>query len=115
MNWKFWKKDAGANPGKNKKLAKPKEPPQAVGRKLVVDLKLDPDEAWALRYVCRPSDKDPDIRDFRLYDPVKASQAGLFVKDWHSLDDQADLILFEGRHDRGGWNVDIWPGTGSPN
>jgi hypothetical protein len=109
MNWKFWKRDAAAKPLRQKRLARPKEPPQAVGRKLVVDLKLDPDEAWALRHVSRPSKTDPDVRDFRLYDPLKASQTGLHVKDWYSLDDQTDLILFEGRIDTGGWHVDIWP------
>ena len=113
MNWKFWKKDAAADSLSKRKLAKPKEPPQAVGRKLVVDLKLDPDEAWALRYVSRPSENNPEFQDFRLYDPVKVSQTGLLVKDWHSLDEKVDLILFEGRHDKGCWHVEVWPIQGS--
>ena len=109
MNWKFWKKESVADTGKAGKLSKPKDPPQAVGRKLVVELKIDPDEAWELRYVKRPSEANPGILDFRLYDPAQASQAGLFVKDWHSLDDHTDLILYEGHHDRSCTDVSVWP------
>ena len=102
MNWKFWKSKGSETPETNrpKKLKKPRELPDAVGRKLVVDLKLDPDEAWALRYVSRPSESQADLHDFRLFHPYEATQAGLVVKDWHSLDESPELILYEGLYNK---------------
>jgi len=102
MDWKFWKKQSSQNPSKtsSKKLRKPRELPDAIGRKLVVDLKMDPDEAWALRYVSRPSESQPDIQDFRLFHPNDAAHAGLVVKDWYSLDGSPDLILYEGQYNK---------------
>jgi hypothetical protein len=107
MNWKFWKKNGGGDAAKPIKRSKPKELPQAVGRKLIVDLQIDPDEAWSLRYVGRPSEGKTGIQDFRLYDPAKAARAGLLVKDWHSLDDHPDSILYEGQYDKSGTVVDL--------
>lgn len=107
MNWKFWKKEGVENAAKAKKNAKPKELPQAVGRKLIVDLQIDPDEAWSLRYVGRPSEVNTGIQDFRLYDPAKAARVDLLVKEWHSLDDHPDLILYEGQYDKSGMVVDL--------
>ena len=100
MNWKFWKKEGAGNAAKVQRRARPKELPQAVGRKLIVDLQIDPDEAWSLRYVGHPLEAQTGIQDFRVYDPAKAAGAGLLVKDWHSLDDQPDLILYEGQYDK---------------
>jgi hypothetical protein len=108
MNWKFWKKGSSEEPvEKVQKYPKPKELPEAVGRKLVVSLKIDPDEAWALRYVSRPSESKPGIQDFRLFAPNKTAKAGLVVKDWSSLDDHPDLILFEGHYDRSSKTVEF--------
>jgi hypothetical protein len=110
MKWTFWKKGQPLTTARAGKLPKPKELPNAVGRKLVVGLQMDPDEAWSLRYVSRPSKNQPDMREFRLFDPAASAQAGLRVKDWHSLDDHSDLILYEGCHDRYGANLDLRPG-----
>jgi hypothetical protein len=107
MNWKFWKKGSDGDAPKAKRFTKPKELPELVGRKLVVDLQIDPDEAWSLRYVSRPSESKSSTQDFRLFDPQKAAQAGLVVKDWSSLDDRPDLILFEGLYDRSSMTVDL--------
>lgn len=100
MNWKFWKKNGAESSATPQKLSKPKELPDAVGRKLVVGLQIDPDEAWALRYVSRPSESKPGIQDFRLFKPEQAARANIVVKDWNSLDDHPDLIMYEGKFDR---------------
>jgi hypothetical protein len=109
MNWKFWEKSGAENSAKVKKLNKPKELPEAVGRKLVVGLQIDPDEAWSLRYVGRPSETKPGIQDFRLFNPEHAHLARLTVKDWTSLDDHQELILYEGQFDRSTKLVELWP------
>ena len=113
MNWKFWKKGSSKEPEKAKKYPKPKELPEAVGRKLVVNLKVDPDEAWSLRYVSRPSEIKPGGQDFRLFAPNKTAKAGLFVRDWSSLDDNPDLILYEGHFNRSSKTVELWDTTKS--
>ena len=109
MNWKFWQKKGGGDSEKApiKKLAKPSELPNAVGRKMVVGMQLDPDEVWALKYVSRPSDGQAGIHDFRLFHPNEAAQAGLAVKDWYSLDDHPHLILYEGRYGKHDQSVEI--------
>ena len=110
MNWKFWKKTpdrAGVAGGKIARSAKPKDLPEAVGRKMVVAMKLDPDMVWALKYVSRPKEGNDSIREFRIFDPGKALSAGLSVKEWSSLDDRSELILYSGYYDKGTANIDF--------
>ncbi len=80
------------------KLPGPKEIPELVGRYMVVEEKKDPDWVWKLKSVLRPAGK----KSFycRVYDDYKASQAGLKVKDWTSLDKNPELILWEGYFDK---------------
>jgi hypothetical protein len=113
MNWKFWKKtsDQAGGPGsKIPRSARPKELPEAVGRKMVAAMKLDPDMVWALKYVSRPKEGNGNIREFRIFDPVKTLNAGLSVKEWSSLDDRSDLILYSGFYDKGAVSIDIRQG-----
>ena len=82
MNWKFWKKTSdrtGGTGGKISRSARSKDLPEAVGRKMVVAMKLDPDMVWTLKYVCRPKEGDGNIREFRIFSPDKALQTGLSV------------------------------------
>jgi hypothetical protein len=67
---------------------------------MVVGMQLDPDEVWALKYISRPSESQPGVQDFRIFSPQGAVQAGLVVKDWHSLDDHPDLILYAGHYSK---------------
>ena len=109
MNWKFWKKESiDAAPGANgPKLAKPKEVPEPVGRKMVTGMKLDPDLVWSLKYVSRPMGDRRNASEFRIYNPDTALQKGIAVKNWTSLDDLPDLILYSGSYDKGSNSIDI--------
>ena len=110
MNWKFWKKTSfrtGGTAGKISRSARPKDLPEAVGRKMVVAMKLDPDMVWALKYVSRPKEGNGNIREFRIFDPDKALQAGLSVKEWSSFDDRSELIMYSGYYDTGTVSIDI--------
>ncbi len=111
MNWKFWKKNGATDieTTRAKKLGKPKELPQAVGRKMVVGLQVDPDTVWALKYVSRPLNNQSHIHEFRLFHPGQANREGFAVKDWNSLDASPDLILYEGCYDKNEETVDLWP------
>ena len=109
MNWKFWKKEspnetAGAI---GPKLAKPKEVPEPVGRKMVTGLKLDPDLVWSLKYVSRPVGERRNASEFRIFNPETAHQKGIAVKNWTSLDDLPDLILYSGFYDKGANSIEI--------
>jgi hypothetical protein len=109
MNWKFWEKEAkrdGAAPS-GPKLAKPKELPDAVGRKMVTGLKLDPDLVWSLKYVSRPLGEKRNAREFRIFNPETAHQKGVTVKNWTTLDDLPDLILYSGHFDKSAGSVEI--------
>jgi hypothetical protein len=94
MSWNFWQKNNVAKEGAG--LPKPKDLPEAVGRYLVVDLKLDPDYVWALKAALRPHEENRDIRDFRIFSPAKADAAGVTVRNYKTLDEHPALILFEG-------------------
>jgi len=109
MNWKFWEKEAKRDSvaSTGPKLAKPKELPDAVGRKMVTGMKLDPDLVWSLKYVSRPMVENRNASEFRIFNPETAHQKGVAVKNWTSLDDLPDLILYSGCFDKSADSVEI--------
>lgn len=109
MNWKFWKKQApdGSGGAQAIKLEKPRELPEPVGRKMVVDLKLDPDFVWSLKCVSRPVEGRPKAKEIRIYNPVKANQVGVVVKNWTSFDDRPELVMYTGYYDKASGRVDF--------
>ncbi|BBO70341.1 hypothetical protein DSCA_42710 [Desulfosarcina alkanivorans] len=109
MNWKFWKKEARdtAVAVKRPKLPRPRDLPEEVGRKMVVAMKLDPDLVWSLKYVSRPMELHRSASEFRIYDPATAHHKGLVVKNWISLDDFPDMVLYTGNYDKSTSTVDI--------
>lgn len=90
MNWKFWAK----------RPAKPKLIPEAIGKKMVVELKFDPDEVWTLKYISRPIDDKNNVIEFRLFNPGEAERVGVDIKDWTSLDDRPELVQYSGYYDK---------------
>ena len=94
MNWKFWQKGENGTSGGG--LPKPKDLPEAVGRHLVVDLNLDPDLVWSLKAVLSPREESRDMADIRVFNPGKADAAGVTVRNYTTLDDHPQLILYEG-------------------
>ncbi len=88
MNWKFWKKSGPAT------LSKPKELSSDLGKYLVVNLGYDPDWVWQLKVVMNLPKEGSS--DFRIFDPTMAAMQGVTVKDYTSLDEQKNLVLFDG-------------------
>lgn len=88
MNWKFWKK-SGTAP-----LAKPKDLSSDLGKYLVVNLEYDPDWVWQLKVVMDLPKEG--MSDFRIFDPAMAAMQGITVKDYPSLDEHKNLVLFDG-------------------
>ena len=99
MNWKFWHKEqASANSTGTKeiKLAKPKDLPDRVGMHMVTQLKEDPDWVWNLKCVMRPKADEKQAIEVRIFNPADAIRQGAVIKNFNSLDDHPDLILFFG-------------------
>jgi hypothetical protein len=94
----FWKRKE-TKPGEVE-LPGPKGIPDLAGRYMVVEEKKDPNWVWRLKGVVRPAGKE---RAFycRVFDEAQVAQAGVKVKDWTSLDERPDLILWEGYFDKG--------------
>lgn len=90
----FW------NLGKAKEgeLPRPKDIPRLVGSHMVVEGKKNPDWVWKLKGVLLPTEKKKAFY-CRVFSETQATQAGVNVKDWNSLDAHSDLILWEGYFD----------------
>jgi hypothetical protein len=102
MSWNFWKKrpeTVELSNEKEEKLSKPQDIPEAVGRSLVVDLGKDPDWVWRLRSVVRRQ-AEKYRYDVRVFDEMQAGARGVRVRDYTTLDEHPDLILFEGWYDK---------------
>ena len=110
MSWKFWKKETEETP-KKAKLPGPKELPDAVGRKLVVDLGMDPDWTWSLKALIRRRENEKNIRDFRIFDPGKSLATGISVKNFDSLDGHQEQILFAGWYNTETGEIQITQGS----
>jgi hypothetical protein len=103
MGWKFWEKnrsDENQRVERSPKLPRVKELPNEVGRHLVVAKGYEPDWVWALRCAVRPIENSKNRLEIRVFSPEAASQRGVAVKNYTSLDDCPDLILFAGWYDK---------------
>jgi hypothetical protein len=110
MKWRFWKKETEkgeSSKAKGQKLPKPKDIPEAVGRYLVVELGQNPDWVWLLKSVIRPRQEEKNLYDVRVFDEGKAAQKSVTVKDYMSLDEHPELILYEGWFDKKSMDVHI--------
>jgi hypothetical protein len=110
MEWKFWGKKAGGSE-KAPKLSGPKDLPDAVGRRLVVDMELDPDWVWSLKAVVRRREDTRNVREVRVFDPTRALAAGVRVKNFDSLDENPGQILYDGWYNTDTGEVALAPGS----
>ncbi len=92
----FWKRDK--TNGGELHLPGPKSMPSSVGRHLVLEEKKDPNWVWNLKGVLRPTEKKKAFY-CRIFNEAQTMKAGIKVKDWTSLDDHRDLIIWEGYYD----------------
>ena len=90
----FWKKDKNALPG-------PKGVPSPVGRDIVTKLWGDPEQVWKrFKAVIRPKEGEKDIFEVRVFDGAQASAGNVSVKDYNSLNEHPELILYEGWYNK---------------
>ena len=95
----FKKKNASNGSDGVVKLAKPKELPSQIGRHMVVEMQLDPDWVWNLKYVSYPDKNNSKSFKFRIFSEQTAHDRGVSVSNFTSLDDHQDIILFDGFYD----------------
>ena len=87
-------------------MPKPKDLPDRIGIHLVTQLRSDPDWVWTLQGAVRPT-KQKHYFEIRIFDPEEAFLSDVIVRDFDSLEDFPELILFEGYFNKNtGW-VDI--------
>jgi hypothetical protein len=89
----FWKKNESGLPG-------PKEIPNTVYRDIVTKLGGDPDKTSALKAVIRPREGEKDTFEVRVFDKDHATSLKIAVKDYHSLTEHPELILYEGWYNK---------------
>ncbi|RJR48558.1 MAG: hypothetical protein C4576_08010 [Desulfobacteraceae bacterium] len=95
MSWKFWTKGA-SGAGEARKLPGPQGMPNQVGRDLVVNKGENPDWVWGLKCVTSRNGGEDDRYFFRIFDEEDASKSGIAVRNYATLDQSPELILFEG-------------------
>ena len=107
MKWKFWegKTETGQSRPEMPKLPGPKDIPESVGRYLVVELKKNPDWVWNLKAAIRPRTDGKERYDVRVFD--RAAQAKVTIKDYTSLDEHPEVILYEGWFNKKSMDVHI--------
>ena len=105
----FREKRRAEEPSKSKveELPGPKGIPALVGRYLIRQMKKDPDWVWKLKGVVRPRLEGKHAFDFRVFDEAQAVAKKVTIKDYDSLNEHPDLILYQGRFDKKSGEVQI--------
>jgi len=93
----FWGKKSAKE---EVKLSGPKEIPGLVQNYLVAERKMDPDLVKLLRAVQRKSTTGATF-EIRVFDESEMKAKKVQVKDYSSLDESPDLIIYEGFFDEG--------------
>jgi hypothetical protein len=98
----FWGKKAAKE---ERKLQGRKEIPEVVQKFLVTEKKMDPDLVKLLRAVERKN--TTSMTSIRIFDESEAMAKKVEVKDYGSLDDRLDIIIYEGSFDGGAKQVHL--------
>jgi len=89
MFW-FWNKDS-----RQQKMQSPKRIPSPVAHYLV-DQQKDPYWVWNLWAVMRPKGEDKHTFEYRVFDKEQALSLRIVVKNYDTLTEHPELILYEG-------------------
>ena len=96
----LWKKSESGLPG-------PKDIPKVVGRDIVTRLKGDPDRTWKdYKAVIRPKEGYKNTFEVKVFDEVQAASKKIAVKNYNSLTEHPELILYEGWFNKN-WEAEI--------
>ena len=108
MVWALLKRYMGSRSNETgNRLPKPKPMTQAVGKELIVALHQDPDWVWKLKIAELRRENDKNLVDMRVFDPAQAAEKKLHILNYGSLDNLAEIILFEGVYDRKNYSAQM--------
>jgi len=112
----FWKSKEAENTKAGKvsepavkatKLHGPTSIPGLVATYLTTEMKEEPNWVNHLMMVMLPNHHGTEAFDIRIFDPEEASAKKVKVKDYTSLDQHPDLILYEGWFDKESKHVEL--------
>jgi len=101
----FWNKKPGKD--ETEKLSGPRPIPKLVQNYLVSKSNMDPNFVELLNAVVRKKPNGGAAFDIRVFDDSEASVKQVQVKDYSSLDERPDLIIYEGWFDEGSKQVNL--------
>ena len=93
--------------GKVEKLTGPRSIPGIVGKYLTAEYKMDANLVQILKSVVRRRPQAERSFDYRIFDQSEAEASEIQIKDFISLDEHPDLILYEGWFDEETKHVEI--------
>jgi len=103
----FWGKKAVKEEGKGEKLPGPQAIPGLVQKHLVAEWKMDPGLVQLLKAVVLKSATQETGLNIRVFDDTEALGKKVQVKDYTSLDERPDLIIYDGWFDEGSKQVKL--------
>ena len=80
--------------------------PQAVGIYLIVNLGMDPRWVWSLKAITLKT-KYPNVFKVRVYSEAAVVKMNFKIKNYSSLSERPEFILFEGKFNKETFQVDI--------
>jgi len=112
MFWRKKKEEAAPAEGKGaaekvEKLPGPKMLPEIVGNHIIKNMEKDSGWTWRLSAVMRPRAGGGKAFDVRIFATYEAAGRNIKVKDYTTLDEHPELILFEGWFDKDAKKVEL--------
>lgn len=84
---------------RKERLSGPREIPWIVQNYLVTEKKMDPEIAKLLKALVYKSSSGEKVNNIRIFDEADAVAKKVLVKDYTTLDQHPDLIIYEGTFD----------------
>jgi hypothetical protein len=104
----FWKKkssDQGTKAVEVEKEARPRDVPGLVQKYLISEKKVDPEFAPLFKAVIRHNGTTGQY--IRIYDESDAAARKIQIKNYASLDEKPEMIIWEGLYDEGTKKVEL--------
>jgi hypothetical protein len=103
----FWNKKLVKEEAKKERLPGPQAIPALLQKHLVAEWKMDPDLAQLLKAVVLKKSNGEKAFNIRIFDGSDALAKKVQVKNYSSLGEHSDLILYEGQFDEGSKQVKL--------
>lgn len=92
---------------KVEKLPGPRQIPGLVEKHIIAEYKMDPDLVRILKAVVRTSSTEEGVFNIRIFDESEALAKKIQVRDYTSIDEHPDLIIYDGWFDEKSKRVEL--------